>query len=804
MKKGLLIIFVFFISSISLNAQSKQAGNFVIMGKITTSDGKPAAHVNVQLTETRQTVATNADGAYQFTVVNAGKYSLVVSYVGLATQVKHFTTTTDNTAQTINFVLVENHAELAEVIVAATKIKLDKIATIGKLPVNPMDLPQATAVIERQVLERQQVQTIGEAVQNLNGVYVMGTTGGYQEELASRGFAFNSNNTFKNGVRFNNSIMPEVSGIETIEVLKGGNAILFGTVGAGGVLNIVTKKPKFNQGGSVSFQTGSYDYYKPSIDVYGAINNSKHFAYRLNSSFTKAASYRDNVKSQRYYINPSFLVNIGAKTEVIVEADYTQDKRSLDFGTGAIYYKIAQTPRNLYLNLPWSYNNAEQIAATATVTHQLNDNWQVKAVVSTRNYNNDSYGATRPNANSQFVDSSAANYGRWVRGLVKATTKEQYNFVSVDITGKFNTGKLKHTLLAGIDADKIETDTYNFDYTQFRSDKKNIYDTINIFGAKQYSQRNDIPNVPWTFYTHAPVNRLGVYVQDFIDISGKFKALAGVRYTISSIETSDSIYATGAEKLNSKKRKDDAFSPRFGLVYQPSQNISVFTSYTNTYELNTAIDTFAKVLPPSIIDQYELGIKTLLFKNRVSINATAYLINNNNTLQSYPNLAVTDSRREAGGQTQSKGFELDVATKNVYGFSVNGGYSYNDTRYTKSTLYTEGSKLRYNPNHTGNVHVYYTVKPTYILNGLNAGMGIYYVGGRVAGRSTTKANPGYALIPIPDYFLLEASVGYNFQNLSLRFKVNNILNELSYNVHDDNSVNPIAPRQFTTTLNYKF
>jgi len=83
-----------------------------------------------------------------------------------------------------------------------------------------LDLPQATAVIERQVIERQQVQTLGDAVQNLNGVYVMGNTGGYQEELASRGFAFNSNNTFKNGVRFNNSIMPEVSGLESIEVLK--------------------------------------------------------------------------------------------------------------------------------------------------------------------------------------------------------------------------------------------------------------------------------------------------------------------------------------------------------------------------------------------------------------------------------------------------------------------------------------------------------------------------------------------------------------------------------------------------------
>jgi iron complex outermembrane recepter protein len=795
---------IFFLFSTLLFVEHIQGQSITLKGTVSTSDGKPAAQVNVQLTEIKQTVATNVSGTYQFLNLRPGKYHLVVSYVGLATQVKHFIVTAESNEQVVNFVLFENQTELKEIIVASALTKLDKTTTIGKLPIKPMDLPQATAVIERQVLERQQAQTLGDVVQNLNGVYVMGTTGGYQEELASRGFAFNSNNTFKNGVRFNNSIMPEVSGIETIEVLKGGNAILFGTVGAGGVLNIVTKKPKFNQGGSISFQTGSYNYYKPSIDVYGAVNNSKHFAYRLNSSFTKAASYRNNVKSERFYINPSFLIKIGAKTEVLLEGDYTQDKRNLDYGTGAIYYKIANTPRNLYLNLPWSYNNAAQIAATATITHQLNDNWQLKAVASTRNYSNDLFGAARPNANSQFVDSSASNYGRWVRGLVKNKLEEQYNFISLDITGKFNTGKIHHTLLTGIDADKIESSNYIFDYTQYRSDKKNIYDTINIFSTTQYTQRFDLPNVPWTFYTVAPVSRMGVYVQDFIEISTKIKMLAGVRFTSSKIKTSDSIYASGDNKLNTQYRRDNAFSPRFGLVYQPNKKVSLFTSYTNTYELNTAIDTFANVLSPSIIDQYEAGIKTLLFKNKISINITSYIINNNNAIQSYPNLATTDSRRETGGQTQSKGFELDVATKNVYGFTVNAGYSYNDTRYKKSALYVKGSRLRYNPNHTANAHIYYAVKPAYKFNGLNAGLGIYYVGERVAGRSTTKANPGYALISLPNYFLLEASLGYSFKNMSVRFKVNNILNGFSYNVHDDNSVNPIAPRQFAATVSYKF
>lgn len=780
------------------------AQTMTVTGTIQTSDGKPASLVNVRLAETNQAVVTNADGVYIFTNISPGRYQLSISCTGLVPQQRQIDLTQPNASLSYNFVLNESFTELSEITLTGSRVKLDRAASIGKLPIKPMDLPQTTVVIERQVLERQQVQTLGDAVQNLNGVYVMGTTGGYQEELASRGFAFNSNNTFKNGVRYNNSMMPEVSGLENIEVLKGGNAILFGTVGAGAVMNIVTKKPQFYTGGSVSFQTGSYDYYKPAIDIYGPVNNSKKFAFRLNSSFTKAGSFRDQVQSQRSYFNPSLLVKIGKRTEVLIEGDYTQDKRNLDFGTGAIYYKIANTARDLYLNLPWSYNDAEQIAATASITHQLTDNWQIKTVISSRKYNNDLYGATRPNSNSQFIDSSAANYGRWIRGLVKNKNIENYHFASLDITGKFKTGRLQHRLLAGIDADIIKTKAYSFDFTQLRPDRKNIYDTVNIFGTRQYSSRKDIPDVPWIFYTNTPVSRLGVYLQDFVELSSKIKLLAGLRYSVSKIETPDSLYANSNNKLHSEKRNNDAFSPRLGLIYQPTKTISVFGSYTNTYDLNTALDTFGRVLQPSIIDQFELGIKTLWFHDAVSVNATAYLINNNNAVQSYPNLAAGDTRRETGGQTQSKGFELDIVTRNMHGFTVRAGYSYNDIRYKKSTLYIPGSRILYTPNHTANTHIYYAVKPAAKLKGLNAGIGIYYVGERVAGRSTTKANPGYALMPVPAYFLFETSIGYTYQHLRFRFKVSNILNQLSYNVHDDNSVNPIAPRQFTGTVAYTF
>jgi iron complex outermembrane receptor protein len=81
-----------------------------------------------------------------------------------------------------------------------------------------------------------------------------------------------------------------------------------------------------------------------------------------------------------------------------------------------------------------------------------------------------------------------------------------------------------------------------------------------------------------------------------------------------------------------------------------------------------------------------------------------------------------------------------------------------------------------------------------------------YFGNRQAGRNTRVqvANDVYKLVNIDAYTQVDATAGYSYKNISLRAKVGNIFNVYSYNVHDDNSVNPIAPRNFSTTLSFKF
>src|SRR5690606_17275715 len=107
-------------------------------------------------------------------------------------------------------------------------------------------------------------------------------------------------------------------------------------------------------------------------------------------------------------------------------------------------------------------------------------------------------------------------------------------------------------------------------------------------------------------------------------------------------------------------------SPRFGIVYKPLQSTAVFASYSNSFSVNSGTDVYNNALPPSIIDQYELGVKNDFFNGQLSVNVTAYRIVNNNLAQTaqFEKDGVTPNNntafKELTGQTTSDGIELDI------------------------------------------------------------------------------------------------------------------------------------------------
>ncbi|MEZ4853665.1 TonB-dependent siderophore receptor [Flavobacterium sp.] len=661
----------------------------------------------------------------------------------------------------------------------------------AKATIKEMDLPQASAVITEENLKKQQVNNLTEILKNANGVYIMGTTGGYQEEIASRGFNLGSNNTFKNGIRYFNGMLIETSGLEKVEFLKGSTAMLYGNVAPGGIMNLITKKPKYTFGGEVGFAQSSFATYKPTFDVYNSIGKNQKAAFRINGSYTNGESFRNYVTAERYYFNPSFEIKLSENTELLVETDYINDTRTPDFGAGVINYEVIDLPRNRFLGVTWGYYDSEQFSNTITLTHKINTNWRVNFSNGIRYYKTDLFSNTRPNTGGLINED-----GTWNRRIQKAESKDNYFTQQANLNGIFATGNVSHNFLVGADVE-------NFKNSATRYNNVN-YDTINIFEEYEPLKEAEIPTMTKTSVTTAPVSRFGIYVQDLVTLTEKWKVLAGIRYSYQDTESNVFTYSTSTTETSNQY--DDAFSPRIGLIYQPTENHTLFTTYSNSFETNSGLDLNGKALEPSIIDQYEIGIKNKFFNQKLGLNVIAYQITNHkNYQQSLANGNTYSYIKVLAGTVQSKGVEIDINYEAFDGFSIIAGYSFNETKFLDSDYYVEGSLLRYNPKNTANLSFNYEFLEG-SLKGLNFGLINTYFGTRYAGRSTRVqiTNDERQLIYLSDYLQTDATLSYAYKNFTLRTKLSNLFNELNYNAHDDNSLNPIAPRNYSVALTYNF
>lgn len=670
-------------------------------------------------------------------------------------------------------------------------------ATILKSGIKPMDLPQSLQIIGKDVLEQQQTIRLSDVVKNINGVYVGSARGGAQESFWSRGYDMSANNMFKNGFRFNGGSMPEVASLEKVEVLKGSSALLFGNVAPGGILNMVTKSPSFAKGGEVNMQMGSYSFYKPSIDIYGPLNEI--IAYRFVGSYENSESFRDVVKRERYYINPSILIKANNKTDILLQSDYLNDDWTPDFGTGSIGNEVADVPRSRYLGANWSTGLTKQFTFSGLLTHKFNKNWNLNFNTSFQDYKRTSEGTER----IQPLEN-----GDWNRPLGKNKALDQIYSMQFNVQGNFATGKIKHQLFTGIDSEKSFSEVYTFVYNP------TTYDLINIFDLEKYPQRTDIPEAQNTKIVKTTTDRFGVYAQDLISFTDRFKVLAGLRWSWQQAQAITHDLTKNPVKITEDpKRLDNAFSPKIGLVYQPVKNMSLFASYANSFTPNTGVTIYNEPIEASLIDQYEIGVKKDFWKDKLTTNVTLYHIVNSNLAQTAEFNAdgttnTNTNVKSLSGETTSKGVEIDITARPFAGLSILAGYSYNDMRYTKTTgatgSFIEGDRLVRTPANTANFSFFYT-QPSGKLKGASFGAIANYIGDRLGGWNNTNGQtiPDRE-IPLDGYTTIDLSAGYTWKQFSILCRLSNIANVLNYTVHENYSVNPIAPRQVMTSLKYKF
>jgi iron complex outermembrane receptor protein len=799
-----------------------------ITGTVKTSDGKPVGYITVSLKNSGKTTHTDDKGNYTFKNVKPGSYTLRISGVGISAEERILSLSAGESAN-LDLSISENSAELNEVNISGYKTPNQKPVNLGKIAIAPKDLPQSVQIIGSQVIADQQANRLSDVLKNVNGVAYGENRGSVSgETFFARGYSLGANNVFKNGSRASSGGMPETSTLESVEVLKGSAALLYGGVTGGAVVNMVTKKPKFEYGGEVSMRAGSYGLIKPTVDLYGPL--SQKVAMRVIGTYEDAYSYRDNVKTSRRYINPSLLYKISDKTDILLQGDYLKSDYTPDFGIGSVDNKIIDIGRGTYLNTPWAYNKTNTVTSQLAVNHKFSDNWKLNVLANFQSYNRNYYSAERPFATAAGIAA---------RNLTRAKTKEFTYNEQINLNGTFNTGSIKHTLLVGLDADQSRTTSNTFVYPTAAGNVTTYnYGNINLFDPSTFTARTDIPDVINTTRTFAPIYRMGAFVQDLIAVTDQFKVLAGIRYTSQRTpRTTVTDLATGNQTnpvtngINSTKT-ESAFTPKLGLVYQPIKTTSFYLSYASNFISNSGTDIYLAPLDPSTVYQYEAGVKNDLIEGKLSANLTVYRIANNNFAQQAlvnangaPN--GDTNLKEFNGKTRSDGVEIDLTGTIVKGLNFIAGYSYNFIRYTSTrdkTTITYAAPTAANPNatatttlggviegqrlvgstkNTANGTLFYTMQDG-SLKGLKLGASAYYTGKRNGGYNDTKIQTASRLIPLSAFTTIDISAGYNWNRLSLLAKLSNITNELNYFVHENYSVNPIPPRQVVATLSYKF
>ena len=707
--------------------------------------------------------------------------------------------------------------ELEEVELYGSRTRrAEKLQTLTRIPLKPNEQLQSISILSQKLIDQQNALTLSDVTKNVAGVYTFATYGNTKESMSLRGYR--GIPLLKNGVRINSDfrgtgIITDMAGVDNIQVLKGISAIsqgLGGDLGSvGGVINVVTKTPKFYEGGEISVRTGSFGSIRPTFDFYGPINEEKTIAYRVAGSYDKANSYRSKVSSERFYINPSLAWRPNDKTTVYVEMDYMDDSRTPDQGTINLgdystndIYKLAD---NRFMGFESDRASTENTTYAVRFDRALTDKLSVKAgyfVSDLTTYSETSYAFQGSSRNGLDVLPNTQRYREYY-----ASGREDKNSVlQIDLVGKnVKTGHLNHTFQIGVDYRRSEFD--NLGYTANYPTDNPYIDIIDV----TQNINNTLPEGVSVSRNRdrdsgSKTKSYGFTIQDKVTVSPWVDIFLGLRY--SSIERTKGNFV-GRTLVGAKR--DDALNPLLGFNVKPKENIIVFGSYASSSDPRSSFytDVNGNELGTERWDQFETGIKSTWLDEALRFNITLFSTQSKNlNLQAIDQGGTFLGYYLKGGEDTRMGVELELIGRVLPNLEVIAGYSYLDAKYKDHDYYYYNSSPLNTPNHTANVWVNYAFKNN--LKGLSVGAGAYYLGKRphnVWARSYTHTGvvPGAKPFDLKAYTTVNLQVSYKFNDhFSINVFGNNIFDELGYNAYRTVYLNRIQPATFGTTLRYKF
>jgi len=806
--------------SFTNNAQS-QVG--VVYGKVNSMKNGPIAGVNITIGALKIETITDANGNYILSEVPYGKHTVDFESEAYVPEQIEIDVKNKNTVlnKTLSFpVKVLDQLE----VFGNKETAPDKLDAITRLPLLPTEQIQSISIISEKLIEQQGNLSISEATRNVAGVYTYATFGGVRESMSSRGFR--GIPVLKNGVRIHtdfrgSGFSTDFSGVESIQVLKGANSVTMGAAtdlgSPGGIINVVTKTPKFKNRGNVTMRIGSFNQFRPTFDLENVLGQEGKVAFRVNGAYENVRTFHniEGIGQEKFYINPSLTWRPDSKTEVVLEMDYLNDVRAFDPGT--VNLSVDNTENNIY-ELPmdrflgFKGNNALQKTTTYTARFRrdIAPKLYLRGAVYFADYNSDAVVSSLSAIDrSDSLGINMFENTLYKRSIGKNNARHDKSLViQMDLIGhKIETGIFKHTFQAGIDyrSTNLITQTFN----------SILVDTVDVTNEVRNNLDSGVGNFTLTDTQETSTSSIGVSAQEVLQIGERVRLFGGVRFG-----TSNSYAPLATSNIT-----ETFVNPIAGAMVNVWKELSVFGSYTNSTNPRTAdrIDIDGNPLGNETVSQYEAGIKSSWFGDRLRFNATYYFITNKGmNIQAAiedPNTGLIELQNYyfQGGNDERQGVEVELVGRVLENLEVIIGYSYIDAQFKEHTTFVPGSSPNNTPSHTLNAYVNYSFQNS-ALQGLSIGAGFYYLGERPYNDWTQGNVAFHGITPNLEpwnnkaYSLLNAQVNYDFKHLSnptlknfnVRLLANNIMNTVGYDAYRTNFINRVNPRNFSVVIGYRF
>ncbi|MGJ1431166.1 TonB-dependent siderophore receptor [Sphingobacterium spiritivorum] len=775
-------IFLFCILNGQVYAQTEP----VIFGKVTDTEGKGLRGITIIL-KSKELIQTNSDGTFRLPATVKLPAILSFRAVGYKTLSVSVDQLNWNNIKGLNVQLFPASVEVDEVLVTGRRNNSYLINTTelgGKFSGSLKDLPQSISLVSKEFMEDKQAFVITDVVQDLAGV----NQASAYDDLTIRGF----NSGYTSGMRLVNGMRsgygygtsfwrtPLTVNLESVEVLKGPGASLFGDITPGGTINMVTKKPLETKHTSVNFAIGSFQTYRATLDIGGPLDSAKRVLYRLNVGYENSRTFRDVNQRKNILVAPSFSFRPAEGTAIDVDLTYDNFDGYLDRGLGIRNNDFYAQSRSFNVSQPTDFFKTNFLTLSARLNQQLTEDLSLHVNYMKSIYKEKLNEFRTLNTYANPPQNTVMN----MRFQSKQITDYTDNLVSYLRYALDRPGH-QHRLVLGVD------------YAQYRGDKDNILreSRSRMLNGKEVPLTIDLenpnrevidissyiwrPQAEFPFLN--PYQSMGFYIQDQVTVGERLHVVLGLRH--------EYYRSSSADLKESFKTKQNAWLPRLGLTYKINEQVNYFASYSQGYvpvgaDFIYNYENYGADRPfnPERSFQVETGLKTGFFKNNLQTELSVFHIGRENML------IATGGISESGlpvyrqsGQVISRGVELDFRGQINKEFQVMANYSFNHTEVKSSSLAgEEGLALSNAPKNMAGMWLKY-IFSRYAVKGLGFGAGVYYVDERRMDNAARKDQNGNGVWDMwPSYTTVNTAVYYHLKGMRFTANINNVFDKYYY------------------------